>query len=151
MSAGSLPLDVEVPQDELPTLGERRERRRRGALLEAHLGRVDELDGAIELGLVVSRPDALLPPGAVDVEPADRRQQVGPEELIWALAGLEERQHTGERLGDQVVGVRSRDELRGEPGRGIAVALEQLAVRVGVTVADGIDELRVTGLVRGSR
>jgi hypothetical protein len=48
------------------------------------------------------------------VEPADGGQQVGAEGDVGPAAALEHAQHLGERVGDQVVGVGSTDQLAGE-------------------------------------
>jgi hypothetical protein len=104
---GLLLLHVEVPQHELPPLRERCECRGGCALLELHLDGIHEPDHAIELSLVAGRAYALGRPGPVDVQAPDRAQQIGAEELVGTLAGLDGRHDPHERLGDQVIGIRS--------------------------------------------
>ena len=53
----------------------------------------------------------------VDVQPAQGGQQVGPERGVRALAALQDDQHLGERLGDQVVGLAVAGTASG-PGDG---------------------------------
>ena len=89
-------------------------------------------NGVEVVGRVQPRPG----PDPVDVEPAYGGQQVGAEGEVGPAAALEHGEDLGERVGDQVVGVRRPDQLAGQPAGGVDVAREQLAVGVDVAAAD---------------
>jgi hypothetical protein len=80
------------------------------------------------------------------VQPAHGRQQVGTERHVGPAAREQHVEHLGERLGDQVVGIRGGDQLAGEPRRGVAMPGEEIAVRGHVTTANARDQLGVAQL-----
>ncbi len=127
----ALTLDLGVPEHQLPALGQRGERPRRGIGLEA-----------CDCGVVERQ---------ARVEPAYGGQHVGPEGQVRAVAAGQDGQHLREHLGDQVVRVALGREDAGQPARGIHVPLEQHAVGVRVAVADRSDEGRVVPLVEHAR
>ena len=144
---GLLALDLEVPQHELPALGQRGERLRGRAALEAGDGGVLERHARVERRQVVGGVQPL--PGAhpVDVQPAYGGQQVGAEGDVRAATALQHDEHLGERLGDQVVGVGAADQLAGQPVGGGLVPAEQVAVGSDVPPTHARDQLGVAGRV----
>ena len=70
------------------------------------------------------------------MQPAYGGEQVGAEGHVGTAAALQDRQHLGEGVGHQVVGVGGGDQLPGQPSGGVGVAGEQLAVGVDVPAAD---------------
>ena len=138
-------LDLGVPQHELPALGERGEGTRRGAALEALDSRVAERLAGVEGTDVVGGLHARAGADLVDVQPADRGEQVGAERDVRPSAALQHGEHLGEGGRHQVVSIGRRDQLAGEPARGVDVALEQVAVGRDVPTPDSRDQLGVSG------
>ena len=81
------------------------------------------------------------------MEAAYGGQQVGAEGQVGAAAALEDGEHLGERVRDEVVGVGRAGQLPGQPPGGVDVAREELAVGVDVPAPDGRDQLGVAGAV----
>ncbi len=123
-----LALDLEVPQHHLPALGQAGERPGGRAALEGGHRRVLEGHPRVEVRHVVGGLQLGRGPHLVHVQPAYGGEQVGAERDVGAAAALEHGEHLGERLGDQVVGVGAADELTAEPGGGVHVPGEELAV-----------------------
>ena len=117
---------------------------RRAALEAGHRG-VQEGHPGVEHGQVVGGLQLRAGPHLVDVQPADRGEQVGAERHVRAAAALQHVQHLRERLGDQVVGVRAAHQLAAEPGGGVLVPREELSVGSDVPPANARDQLGVTG------
>ena len=84
-------------------------------------------------------------PDAVDVEAAYGGQQVGAEGQVGAAAALEDAEHLGEGVGDQVVGVAGAGQLARQAAGGVDVPGEELAVGVDVPAPDRRDQLGVPG------
>ncbi len=82
------------------------------------------------------------------MEPAYGGQEVGAEGEVGASAALQDQEHLGEGVGDQVVGVRGPCDLAREAPGGVHVASEQLSVGVDVAAPDGRDQLGVAGAVK---
>src|SRR5262249_36272273 len=127
------------------------ERPGRRGVLEALDGGVLEGQARVERREVVHRPQPCPGPDLVDVEPAYGGQQVGAERQVGTAAALEDGEHLGERVGDQVVGVGRTCELPREAACGVDVTREELAVGVDVTTADRRDEFGVAGSVDRQR
>ena len=92
---------------------------------------------------VVGGLQLLLGPQPVDVQPADRREQVGAERQVGALAAAQHEQHLGERLGHQVVGLGAAGQLHGQAAGGAHVTGEQGPVGGAVAGAHAGDQLAV--------
>ncbi|UFN44260.1 hypothetical protein LN652_19780 [Nocardioides okcheonensis] len=136
-------LDLGVPEHQLPPLGERGEGGGGRGALEALDGRVAERDARVEgLDLVGG-----LQPGAgpepVDLQPAQRGQEVRAERDVGSAAAPQHAEDLDEGVGHEVLDVTGRDELAREPARRLDVALEQHPVGVDVPTADRRDELGV--------
>ena len=106
-----------------------------------------ERQAGVEGRQVVDGAQARAGPDPVDVEPAYGGQQVGAEGQVGAAAALEDGEHLGEGVGDQVVGVGGAGELAGESACGVHVPCEELSVGVDVAAPDGRDQLGVAGAV----
>ena len=77
---------------------------------------------------------------------AHGRQQVGPEGAVGTVAGPQGREDLGERVGDQVLGVRGRrSELAGVRPRRREMPLVQRPVGRPVTRSDSDDQLGIGG------
>ena len=105
-------LDLGVPQHGLPPLGQRVERARDDAALEA--GERGVLRGAGQRGAGLEHRDVV---GRLDAAVLSRRsarhaahdgEQVRAERRVGPVAALEGAEDGGERVGDDVVGVRRR-------------------------------------------
>jgi len=102
----------------------------------------------IERGDVVGRSGLGLGTRPVDVQAAHGGEQVGTEGHIRPGAGLQRVEYLGEGVRDQVVRVRSPGQRPGQSERGVAVAGEELAVRVEVAAAHTRDQHVVGDLAR---
>ena len=100
-----LALDLGVPQHQLPALGQRRERRGGGGVLETLDGGVAERHARVELLEVVGGLELGSGADLVDVEAAYGGEQVGAERQVGSAAVLEHAEHLREGVGDEVVGV----------------------------------------------
>ena len=65
----------------------------------------------------------------------------------FTAAALEDGEHLGEGVGDEVVGIAGACQLSGQPACGVDVAREQLSVGVDIPAPNGRDQLGVTGAV----
>jgi hypothetical protein len=136
-------LDLRVPEDRLPSLGQRAECAGGDGLLDElglAVGRVREL--VVELD---GRGTRLLVPGQGDV--AHRPVQIRAERLVRAATALQRAQDLEVGLRDDVVGVGDGAELPCRHPAGPGVALPQLGVRARVAGAHARGERVVAGLI----
>jgi hypothetical protein len=149
----AVPLDLGVPEDHLPALGQLGE----GACGERPLQpldrRVDERHASVVPGQIVSDLEPLVAPGPVVERVPEAGQQVGAERGIRAAALLQLAEHLRERLGYQIVGVGGVAHQRaGQPPGSVEVSCVELAERCGIASACRRDEIHVAGTGwRGSR
>src|SRR5699024_7597555 len=114
-----------------------------GAALEVRRSGVDEVDALVEVGEIVGNLYALVRTRTVDVQAPNRREQIGAECDVRTAAALQLYEHLRERFGDQVVDVRSADQLPGHPVGRLAVAFEELSVGSLISRAYARDQLGV--------
>jgi len=92
--------------------------------------------GYAEMATRNSRLGAGAGSDAVDVESAQRGEQVGAEGQVGTAAALQGREHLGEGLGHQVVDIRGRDELAAQSASGLDMAGEEHSIGLEVAGAD---------------
>ncbi len=140
---GLLTLDLDVPQHELPALGQGGESFGCRQVLELLHGRVHEGDARVERLELVGRSNPGVVPDAVDVQSTDGSEQVRPEGEVGTATGGQDLEDLDEGVGDEIVGVAGSGQLTGQAqGRG-PVPFEQHPVGVPVTTSNGRDELAV--------
>ena len=122
-----------------------------GGALEALDGGVAERHARVERREVVGRVQARRGADPVDVQPAYGGQQVGAEGQVGPAAALQDAEHLGERLGDEVVDVGAGHQLASEAPGGLDVAGEELAVRRDVARRERPRSARRRCARRGSR
>jgi len=142
-----LALDLGVPEHQLPAFRQGRERPGRGGVLEPLDCGVAEGDAGGEGLQVVGRLGARRRTVPVDPQAPDRGEQVGAEGDVRASAALQHREHLGERVGDEVVGVGAVGELARQAAGGVDVAFVEQSVGAQISASDRRDQLGVPGLV----
>ena len=100
-----LTLDLKVPQDELPALGQGREGLGGRSILELLNSRIGEWHPWIERLQIVGRGDPRRCAKPVDMQASYRGQQVGTEGHVGSATAAKHAEHLHERVGHQVVGV----------------------------------------------
>ncbi len=146
---GGQPFHLGVPEHGLPALRQRGVRAGDDRLLQPLQSGVDERHPGVVRRQVVGDRDPAAGTGAVVRDPAQRREQVGPEGDVRAAAGLDHRQDLREGLRDEVFGlVRVAGHLPGQGAGRADVPQVQGTERSLVAGSDRRDQLRVAGTGR---
>ena len=133
-------LDLEVPQDLLPRLGQRGERGDRDVAVEVLDELLDRREYVVEQPRLVGRRRLLGGAEAVAEAVADGDVEVGAEVVGRTAAGLQLGEHPRERLGDQLVGALLADEDPGQPSGGVDLAAVELTEGVAVSRAGALEQ-----------
>ena len=141
------PLDLGVPEHELPALGQRGERTGdERSIVPARRPRLER--GVDDVGHLAERIEVGVGAGAVVKHVADAGEEIRPERQLGPPAATDGVEHAGEALGHEVVEVgATTDERACRRSGGVAVASEQFAVGAVVVQARRGDELCVAATI----
>ena len=140
-----LTFDLQMPEHELPPLGQRGERLGRGGVLKLVDGGIHERDAGVKGLQVITWGDFLLRTNPVDMQPSYGGQQVGPKRDVRAAALLKHPHHLDESLRNQVICLTRPGDLTGKIHRRPTVPFEQQAVRFGIAGAHRGDQFGIAG------
>ncbi len=146
---GLAALDLEVPEDLLPRLRERRQRRHGDITVEVLDELLDRREYVVEQPRLVGGRRLGRGTQPVAVAVADGDLEVGAEVLGRPAAGLHLGQDPRERLGNELVGAVDADEDPRQPASGLDLVAVELSERLAVPRAGALEQPHVVGAVPG--